>query len=133
VPVTYVIDKTKGLILTRCVSGVTPEEVIEHFRALENDAECPDQLDVLLDLCEQTSIPTGDELRRVVREIRRVRGAVRFRACAIIACSDALFGMLRMFEVFAEKHFTQTRVFRTSGEAEDWLASQTPKTSSAGN
>jgi hypothetical protein len=32
--------------------------------------------------------------------------------------------MMRMFEVFAEDYFRETRVFRTVGEAELWLASQ---------
>jgi hypothetical protein len=52
----------------------------------------------------------------------RVRPRVEFGVCAIVARTDALFGMMRMFEVFAEGQFRKTQAFRTIGEAEVWLA-----------
>ncbi len=56
--------------------------------------------------------------------IADVRGRVKFGACAIVAPRDAMFGMMRMFEVFAQKSFRATAVFRTLAEAEAWLATQ---------
>ena len=50
---------------------------------------------------------------------------VQFLNCAIIAPKDALFGMSRMFEVFAEQYFAATRVFRTREEGAIWLESPT--------
>jgi hypothetical protein len=131
-PVKYQIDKANRIIRTRCTGLVTIEEVIAHFRVLERDPDCPDRVDVLLDLSEETSIPEKANLEEVTEEIRRIRGRVQFGTCAIIACSDALFGMLRMFEVFAEQYFRESCVFRTADEAEVWLASQRPTTSAAG-
>lgn len=110
-------------IRTRCAGAVTVGEVTDHFRVLERDPDCPDQLDVLLDLSEVTSIPDHPEnLRDVTRAISRIRGRVRFGACAIVACTDVLFGMLRMFEVFAEQRFRVSCVFRTASQAEVWLS-----------
>ena len=63
-------------------------------------------------------------LPTVVNELKRIRGKIRFNACAILACRDALFGMMRMFEVLAEDSFRVTRTFRTATEAETWLVSQ---------
>ena len=120
-PVSYEIDKVKGMIHTKCSGAVTLEEVIDHFRVLEKDPDCPRHLDVLLDLTEQTSIPRSENLRDVAREISRIRGTIQFGTCAIVAGSGTLFGMLRMFEVFTEPYFRQTRVFRTAPEAEAWL------------
>ena len=131
-PVVYSIDKAHGIIHTRCIGPVTIDEVIGHFRALEKDPDCPAVLDVLLDLSEQTSIPKKENLEQVTREIRRIREKVHFGACAIVACKDALFGMLRMFEVFAEQCFRETCVFRRTSEAETWLASRHPTSSAAG-
>jgi hypothetical protein len=74
-----------------------------------------------LDLGDQTSMPTPDKLRVVAGEISRIRGRVQFGNCAIVACSEALFGMLRMFEVFAEEYFRQTHVCRSTQEAQSWL------------
>src|SRR5215813_5845170 len=123
-PVSYQIDQIQGIIRTKCLGNVTLDEVIEHFGALEQDPECPDHLDVLLDLSETTSKPNADQLKAVSNEIGRIRKRVRFDACAIVACQDALFGMARMFEVFAEDRFRATRVFRALDEAEKWLDSQ---------
>lgn len=103
-PVKYQIDKANRIIRTKCIGPVTIEEVVEHFRALERDPDCPNHVDVLLDLSEETSVPKKENLQEVASEIRRIRGRVRFGTCAIVATTDALFGMLRMFEVFTEKY-----------------------------
>jgi hypothetical protein len=132
-PVKYQIDKVNRVIRTRCTGPVTIQEVVKHFHVLERDPDCPDRVNVLLDLSEQTSIPEKDNLEEVTREISRIRGRVQFDRCAIVACTDALFGMLRMFEVFAEEYFCESHVFRTASEAEEWLASQQPTTSAAGS
>lgn len=123
-PVTYTIDKGNRIIHTKCSGPVTIEEVIDHFHGLEQDPDCPELVDVLLDLSEETSIPTKQNLQEVASEISRVRGRVQFGNCAIVACTDALFGMLRMFEVFTEKYFQRTFVFRTTLDAENWLRSR---------
>lgn len=121
-PVTYTLDNRHGTIRTKCCGAITIEEVVQHFRQLAQDPDCPDRLDVLLDLSEETSIPTRTNLEEVTREIQAIQGRVQFRRCAIVASTDALFGMLRMFEIFTEQYFRQTFVFRTTAEAEAWLA-----------
>ena len=119
--VTYRIDQTKHRIHTRCIGPVTLDEVQQHFADLVRDPECPGRLDVLLDLSETTSLPTSSQLSAVTTEVARVRPRVQFDGCAIIASRDALFGMARMFEVFAENYFGATRVFRTIDEGTRWL------------
>lgn len=121
-PITYQIDGASGVIRTRCIGEVTLEEVLGHFRDLTRDPDCPKRLDVLLDLSEETSLPKSDEIRIVAYEISRVRERVEFGTCAVVACSDALYGMLRMFQVFTETLFGETWVFRSLVEAETWLA-----------
>ena len=120
-PVSYQIDQSQGVIRTKCFGNVTFDEVINHFEILVRDPRCPNHLDVLLDLSETTSMPKTNQLKEVSSEIGRIRKSVRFDACAIVAGRDALFGMARMFEVFAEEHFRATRVLRTLDEAEKWL------------
>jgi len=120
-PVTYRIDQAKHRIHTRCIGPVAFDEVRQHFADLMLDPDCPERLDVLLDLSEMTSLRTSGQLSAVTTEIARVRPRVRFDGCAIIASRDALFGMARMFEVFAETYFVATRVFRTADEGATWL------------
>jgi hypothetical protein len=121
-PVTYQIDTANGIVRTRCVGAVTLEEVLGHFRDLTRDPDCPRRLDVLLDLSQETSLPESQDMRIVAYEISRVRERVAFGTCAVVACRDALFGMLRMFQVFTEEVFGESRVFRSLPEAEAWLA-----------
>jgi|SRR5208282_1105700 len=123
-PVTYTIDTKERVIRTRCMGRVTLAEVVDHFQELERDPECAEDLDVLLDLSEVESLPNSSQIQAVVYEVKKVQKKVRFGACAIVAVRDALFGMLRMFEVMAQDYFRVIRVFRATAEAEAWLASE---------
>jgi hypothetical protein len=122
--VTYRIDKPSGLIHTRCAGGTTLSDVLDHFRVLSEDPDCPERLDVLLDLSDLETIPESHQLREVTREIARVRERVRFDAIAIVATRDVIYGMARVFEVFAQSQFRATQVFRALPEAEAWLTAQ---------
>ena len=126
--VTYKIDVDKRTVRTKCVGLVTLQEVIGHFRTLEQDAKCPDLLDVLLDLSEVDSLPETPQISTVINEMKRVRGRVRFGACAIVASREALVGMMRVFEALAEECFRVSCTFRAANEAEAWLASQQSST-----
>jgi stage II sporulation SpoAA-like protein len=123
VPVTYQFDREFPLIRTRCGGDVTFAEVVSHFRELERDACLPARLDVLLDLTEMRSIPESDQLRSVAGEVEHLQQRVRWGSCAIVASRDVLFGMSRVFQVFAEAHFANSKVFRDLDDAERWLAS----------
>jgi hypothetical protein len=124
--VVYQIDQARRRIHTRCIGEVTLESVQEHFTVLSRDPACPEVLDVLLDLSDMTNLPSSEQLGAVTVELARVAPRVRFRHCAIVASRQALFGMARMFEVFAEKYFVATRVCRTVADGERWLAAPVP-------
>ena len=120
-PITYQIDPPNRLLHTTCRGHVVLAEALEHFDQLERDVSEPVRLDVLLDLREVTSVPEAAQLRTVADRIGHVR-ALAFGACAIVTDSDAMFGMSRMFEVFAEKHFSAMHVFRDHDAAQAWLS-----------
>ncbi len=120
-PITYRFDP-EGFVRTECSGAVTLSEVHAHFRALEADPATPAQLNVLLDMSRMTSLPESDQLQAIVGDLRRLEPKVVWGACAIVATSDALFGMSRMFEVFAERQFSRTGVFRATEKALRWLA-----------
>jgi len=121
-PVTYELDPEAGFVDVRCVGHVTLEEVLVHLRTIEEDPRLPERLDALLDMGDQTSVPETVELREITRGLERVSKTVRWRALAIVARSDVLFGMSRMFAVFTEPLFSQLNVFREREEAIRWLA-----------
>jgi hypothetical protein len=72
------------------------------------------------------SLPETDHLKSAASEMDRLRPKVKWGACAIVASSDAQFGLSRMFQVFAEANFADFFVFREVEEAERWLASVRP-------
>ncbi len=123
-PVTYSIDETAKIIRTTCSAPLTFPEVIEHFRTLSHDPACAGHLDVLLDVSEADALPATTQLGAVATELAGVRAKVQFGACAIVATRDAMFGMMRMFEVLAARYFEVIHVFRSYPEAEAWLVAQ---------
>jgi len=123
-PVTYCIDALGRIIRTTCSGPVNLAEVLEHFRALQEDPACTGQLDVLLNVCEAQVLPQASQLGAVSAAVGTIREKVQFEFCAIVASGDAMFGMMRMFEVFADKYFRAVRVFRETDKAEFWLAAQ---------
>jgi hypothetical protein len=121
VPVTYKIDAARRLIYTTCSGPVELQEIADHFQQLLRDPECVGAFDVLLDVSAQQKIPISTELGAVTREIAAVRRKVQFGSCAIVAPGDVMFGMMRMFEIFATPYFKTIRVFRSLADAQAWL------------
>ena len=123
-PVTYSIDLSKRIIRTTCSSPLTFAEVIDHFRTLNEDPVCTGYFDVLLDVSTADAVPQGGQIGAVAGQIAAVREKVQFGFLAIVVTRDAMFGMMRMFEVLAGAHFRATGVFRNFGEAEAWMKAQ---------
>lgn len=123
-PVTYSIDALGKMIRTTCSGPVKLEDVLDHFKTLQHDPACTGQLDVLLNVSEAESLPQTTQLTNVTAAVSMVREKVDFRFCAIVASRDAMFGMMRIFEVFTGRYFRAIRVFRGATEAEAWLAAQ---------
>lgn len=123
-PVNYTIDPGNRVIRTACSDPLTLVEVVEHFKTLGLDPNCSGQLDVLLDLRETNSLPASRQFGAINAALEAVREKVQFNLCAIVAKTDAMFGMMRMFEVVAGRYFGATRVFRDVAKAEAWLRSQ---------
>lgn len=122
-PVTYHIDKLRGRIHTKCSGEATLDEAFEHLNQLQKDPDCPAVLNVLLDLTDTVSVPESEGLRQVSEEMIRIQPRIRFNAFAILVPNDHLFGMSRMFIVFARNTFRAGHVFRTFENADLWLNS----------
>src|SRR5579863_3475415 len=120
-PVTYTLDAPTRLVRTSCFGNVTLAEVLEHLHEFAKDPNSAGRVDVFLDLTETTSLPVGIQIAAVADQLRKVNETVRFNACAVVAQRDALYGMMRVFQVLAEPYFRALQVFRSGVEAEAWL------------
>jgi len=123
-PVTYTIDAEEKVIRTSCTNPLTLPDVLDHFRALREDPEFFGSLDVLLNVSEVDALPERTQLGAVITDLGTVVKKASFGACAIVASRDAMFGMMRVFEVFAGRYFRAICVFRELAEAEQWLLAQ---------
>ena len=118
---TYTIDVPRALIVTRCIGRVTLAEVQEHFQELARVWPPVDRLDVLLDLTDQTSLPTLRDLEEVATEVREQIGSRRFGRCAVVTPQD-LRASMQMFEVLVGRFFQAIEIFTTPSAALVWLA-----------
>jgi len=123
-PIEYRIDHDWELVRTRCSGQVTLQEVLEHFDVLERDPDRPPRLHVLLQLTGLLSAPRSDELQAVAARMARLT-TLRFGICAIVVDRDIIYGIARIFAVFAESRFEAVQVFKSAEAAETWLAQST--------
>jgi hypothetical protein len=120
-PITYMIDVPRALIVTMCFGAVTVAEVQEHFEELARVWPPVDRLDVLLDLTHQTSLPALPDLEKVATEIDAQIGLRRFGRCAVVAEQGPLYGSMQMFEVLVGHFFEAIETFQTPSAAHAWL------------
>ncbi|HWE43845.1 MAG TPA: STAS/SEC14 domain-containing protein [Gemmatimonadaceae bacterium] len=92
-------------------------------RALD-DPRCPRAAGLLLDIRGSQSISrrTANEVRAMAQFI--ASHADRFgRRLALLADTDAAFGLMRLGAVIIEQQGVETSVFRHPADAEEWLGS----------
>ena len=112
------IDVDRRLVRTRLVGAVTVAEVEEHNRALGLDPKFKPEFEQLVDLSEMTAILYDlAAVRKSATEHVFSPGVRR----ALVATSDAAFGMSRMFAMQSESEGQCIEVFRDMKEAEAWL------------
>ena len=77
---------------------------------------------VIVDARNVREVPTTAELRIVARDLAplRTHGVSRIAVCA---SSTFIYGIARMFGVFADAIGLQVGAFRRMEEAQDWLSS----------
>lgn len=124
-PVSYDFDGR--IIAIRLAGCYETADVRTALRAAIEDPRCPDAIGLLFDLRGSRSIAgrTADEVRMMAHFIATM--ASRFgRRLALVADSDAAFGLMRLGAVDIEQHGVEASVFRKADDAEQWLAAAHP-------
>lgn len=116
-PMISEIDVERGLVLTRLVGPVTTSEVEEHNRNLAEDPQFEPHFRQLVDVTEMTTLHDSAAVKKSATVHAFSPGARR----AVVAPSDAAFGMSRMFAIQSEMAGQRVEVFRTMSEAKAWL------------
>lgn len=116
----YVI--TAGIIRIKLYGAVTSAHVIEAREAFLSDLEYVRGMPCLYDLrLASMDRMNSEELYRILTHGVAVAGRRGYHRTALLAPSDILFGVSRMYEVIGERPDLSSKVFRDEETALDWL------------
>ncbi|UCG85271.1 MAG: hypothetical protein JSW71_15210 [Gemmatimonadota bacterium] len=117
------IDPNSGVIVHSVAGDTSLDELV---RALERIVDHPlyqPGADALWDFSgAEVRNVDGKELRNLVRQVRqRLAGRDTGYKVALVAPRDVDYGLARMYEAYASELPIELSVFRSSGDAWDWL------------
>jgi hypothetical protein len=104
--------------LSRISGAATDDEIRDHGQRLRNDPEFRPDFRQLVDMSELTEIRVGSGLIMNAARNQFFSPGVRR---ALVANSDAAFGMARMYALASENVGQTIQVFRDKDAAEAWL------------
>lgn len=119
VPIEYVLDSELELLTISYLGPVTKQEIVAHRRELEADPRGVLRYDTIVDLRFGSIALSAEEIRDLALAARGKEWPAS--RCAFVAPHTAMFGELRMFELWAEGGPRRYATFRTFREAYEWL------------
>jgi hypothetical protein len=122
-PVSYQTDAKRKIVVITAVGVVTAADAIGCLNALVTDTTVPIDMPWLVDGREVGRAPSPGEIRTIAGVLRqqRIEGTATSRI-AIIAGSDLIYGIARMFGGHARLEPAEFDVFRDERVAVSWLA-----------
>ena len=117
-PASYTIDTDRKLVVTRIWGAATEDEIYDHGQRFRNDPQFRPDFRQLVDMSELTEIRVGSGLIRDASRNQFFSPGVRR---AVVANSEAAFGMARMYAIASEETGQTVEVFRDLKVAEAWL------------
>jgi hypothetical protein len=117
-PASYTIDTDRRLMVSRIWGAATEDEIFDHGQRLRHDPQFRPDFRQLVDMSELTEIRVGSG---VIREASCDQFFSPGARRAVVANSDAAFGMARMYAIASEDAGQTIEVFRDMSAAEAWL------------
>ncbi len=125
VPMSYAMDPESRMVRCRAWGTLSNEDLRDHYAKMAADPQFAPGYCQLGDLSGVVAL-TADSATIAEVASRPVFDAEARRA--IIAPSDAAYGVSRMFAIYAERAGQDVRVFRGAPEAEQWVAGSVGQT-----
>ena len=117
-PVSYRIDSALGVVFTKGEGRVTDEEALAYQDQVCQDAAFDPAFNQILDLADVTEFAVSSEtIRTLARRTPLLPSARR----AVVAKSDLVYGMVRMFLSYSDVGPEQGQIFASVAEARRWL------------
>lgn len=117
-PASYTIDTDRRLVVSRIWGAPAEDEIFDHGQRLRNDPQFRPDFRQLVDMSDLTEIRVGSGLIREASRNQFFSPGVRR---AVVANSEAAFGMARMYAIASENAGQTIEVFRDMDAAEAWL------------
>jgi hypothetical protein len=124
-PITFSENNANGWLETKATGLVTHDEIREHLK-VEDERRALGRAEIFDARGAWTNL-TADEIRDLVYVTGALQSRERLGPTAIIAQSDLVYGMARMYEILLEGKGVPVGVFRTLPEGEKWLAAKAPQ------
>jgi hypothetical protein len=117
-PSAYVIDSSRRLVLSRSWGVVTGEDVLTLIQATVTDPHFHPDFSQLVDMRAVTEVEvTTDFVRLFVAKSNFGAGSRR----ALVAGSDVVYGMARIYGTLLDGRPGEFRIFRDLQPALEWL------------
>jgi hypothetical protein len=119
-PIENQIIPSRRLVITRIFGEVVYEDIESISKQLISMTDFDPHFDQLVDLSGVVKVNVTSDMMR--NHARAVYPYAKDSRCSVIATSDLVYGMARMYAA-VQNDRREFRVFRTVMEAEAWLAS----------
>ena len=115
------IDQEKQVVYTTITGKITFAGIRAEMTKLPTTPGFNPDMPGLIDLRQATVSLTGDEIRQIADAIKANAKTYRGARRALLIKSDLMFGLYRMFAIFASDSEAEYRVFRDENQAHAWL------------
>lgn len=114
----YRIDPLRGIVFATGRGSLTAAEIESVLRRIRRDDQFRSDLPALIDLSGVANLDvSAAEVRDVARNDPFGPGSRR----AIVAPTDAVYGVARMYQMLRDDVGEEIEIFRTTPEARHWL------------
>lgn len=110
-----------GIVFTDMEASFSLDDVRVYLAAVMTDPSYRNGMPSLVDCRRVTALLSPEELRVIAADIGKLTTAPVSGRCAVLASSDVVFGLLRMYEVYSDGAPVEVRAFRDQNEAMAWL------------
>ncbi len=126
-PISYEIDTRLGLIRTTAMGVLTDADLVAHKRALASDPRIKPGMRELSDVrgVEQLEVTLAGIGTFVSMDAEPAAMPDDYRL-AIVASTDVVFGMARLYQQRTDEELKRVGIFRTMEEAAAWLGLSAP-------
>lgn len=126
-PLTVYVEPAKDLVNIEATGTVTLDEVLQLIENLSVAGDDIKGRNGIVDASRAAGTTlTFDSVRRVSDQVTRVESIFRGSRWAIVATSDVMFGIARIYETLRMGKSFDVRTFRSRNDAESWIKESKP-------